>query len=241
MNTIQVQTTKNYSMFKTLGGNREVSEIHIKRLKESMSKNHLTTVIMVNENFEIIDGQHRFAVSKELDLPINFIVQNGYGLEEVQILNANMKNWSINDYVNGYCDLGHEDYLTYREFVEDYGFTNQVSMLLLSGLHTSGTGITCANTLFKEGLFKVKSLSEAQRMADKIMMIEPYYNGFKRRSFVIAMYFMFKHKNFEFTEFIGKLKQQPTTLQDCTNTSQYKVLIEEIYNYRRREKVNLRF
>ena len=42
-------------------------------------------------------------------------------------------------------------------------------------------------------------------------------------------------------EFLAKLKQQPTTLQDCTNTSQYKVLIEEIYNYRRREKVNLRY
>jgi hypothetical protein len=28
---------------------------------------------------------------------------------------------------------------------------------------------------------------------------------------------------------------------DCTNTQQYVSLIEEIYNYRRREKVNLRY
>jgi hypothetical protein len=52
---------------------------------------------------------------------------------------------------------------------------------------------------------------------------------------------MLKNENFEFAEFITKLKQQPTTLQDCTSITQYKVLIEEIYNYRRREKVNLRY
>ena len=78
-------------------------------------------------------------------------------------------------------------------------------------------------------------------MAEKIKMIEPYYNGYLRRSFILALHGMFKNENFEFTEFIAKLKQQPTTLQDCTNTSQYKSLIEEIYNYRRREKINLRF
>ena len=52
---------------------------------------------------------------------------------------------------------------------------------------------------------------------------------------------LFKNPNFEFTEFLQKLKIQPTALQDCTNVTNYKVLIEEIYNYRRREKVNLRY
>ena len=50
-----------------------------------------------------------------------------------------------------------------------------------------------------------------------------------------------KNKNFEFTEFIIKLNAQPTSLVDCTTTGHYITLIEEIYNYRRRDKVNLRF
>ena len=72
-------------------------------------------------------------------------------------------------------------------------------------------------------------------------MIEPYYAGVRRRSFIYAMMSLFKNPNFEYTEFIQKLKLQPTALQDCTNINNYKTLIEEIYNYRRREKVNLRF
>jgi len=52
---------------------------------------------------------------------------------------------------------------------------------------------------------------------------------------------LFKNKNFEFTELVQKLKTQPAAMVDCTNTQQYISLIEEIYNYRRREKVNLRY
>ncbi len=241
MNEIKVHTTKNYSLFKTLNGNRDVNELHLKRLKESMRKNHLMTIIMVNERFEIIDGQHRFMASQELKLPINYIVSKSYGLKETQILNANMRDWTIADYVAGYCDLGYQDYEIYRDFIQQYGFTNQVALYLLSGEFTDGTAEVSASTKFKVGEFKVVDLNVAKKMADKIMMIEPYYKGFLRRSFVFALVGMLKKENFEFTEFLAKLKQQPTTLQDCTGVTQYKSLIEEIYNYRRREKVNLRF
>jgi len=241
MNDIQVHTTKDYSLFKTLNGNRDVNQLHLTRLKESMKKNHLTTIIMVNEKFEIIDGQHRFLISQELKLPINYIIQKNYGLNEVQILNANMKNWTIVDYVNGYCDLGFKDYEIYREFINEYSFTNQVALVLLSGEFICGTSEVSISTKFKEGKFKINDLNNSKKMADKIMMIEPYYKGFLRRSFIYALIGMFKNENFEFTECLAKLQQQPTTLQDCTNVSQYKSLIEEIYNYRRREKINLRF
>ena len=241
MNDIQVHTTKDYSLFKTLNGNRDVNQLHLTRLKESMKKNHLTTIIMVNENFEIIDGQHRFLISQELKLPINYIISKNYGLNEVQILNAHMKNWTIVDYVNGYCDLGFKDYEIYRKFINEYGFTNHVALVLLSGESIRGTSEVSITTKFKEGKFKINDLNNSKKMADKIMMIEPYYKGFLRRSFIYALKGMFKNENFEFTEFLAKLKQQPTTLQDCTNVLQYKSLIEEIYNYRRREKINLRF
>jgi hypothetical protein len=241
MNDIQIHTTKDYSLFKTLNGNRDINYLHLSRLKESMKKNHLTTIIMVNKNFEIIDGQHRFLISKELNLPINYIISKDYGLAEVQILNANMKNWQTIDYVNGYCDLGYKDYIIYRDFVNKYGFQNQVAILLLTGEETKGSGTENVTTKFKDGKFKIKDLNNANKMAEKILMIEPYYKGYLRRSFIYALIGMFKNENFEFTEFLAKLKQQPTTMQDCTSRTQYKVLIEEIYNYRRRDKVNLRF
>jgi hypothetical protein len=73
------------------------------------------------------------------------------------------------------------------------------------------------------------------------MLVEPYYDEWKRRSFILAMLQLFKNSNFELTEFLQKLKLQPTAMTNCSTTNQYVSLIEEIYNYRRREKVNLRY
>ena len=236
---IIVQTTKDYSLFKTLIGNRDVNEIHLKRLKESIKANYLTTIIIVNENLEIIDGQHRFLICKELNLPVNYIICNNYGISEIQILNANMKNWSLSDFVNGYCDLGYKDYQIFRHFVNEYNLPLKAAVLILSGEHLSGK-----NCSFKQGEFKVKNLEESKKIVDKLFSIKPYYNtkdGYLRRVFIETIISLLKNDNFDFNEFIFKLKQQPTKLVHCVNSTQYKALIEEIYNYRRTNKVNLRF
>lgn len=232
----QVHTTTDYFLFKSIEGNRNKNLLHINRLKKSMSENYLFTIIIVNEKYEIIDGQHRFDVIQELKLPLNYIVCNGYGLNEVHILNQNSKTWTSDDYLDGYCKLGYKDYLKYREFKELYGIGHYECMWLLNGSQLSNP-----TQVFFTGDFKIKNYNEACKIIEKIMLVEPYYEEWKRRSFILAMLQLFKNPNFELTEFLQKLKLQPTALSNCSTTNQYVSLIEEIYNYRRREKVNLRY
>jgi hypothetical protein len=232
----QVHTTEDYFMFKPIDGNRNKNLLHINRLKKSMAENYLFTVIIVNEKYEIIDGQHRFHVIEELKLPLNYIVCKGYALEEVHILNANSKTWNSDDYLEGYCSLGYKDYIKYKEFKEKYKIGHNECMLLLAGQHHAN--ITQS---FYAGLFSIKSYDNACKAIEKIFLVEPYYDGFKRRSFINTMICLFKNPEFEFTEFLQKLKLQPTALVNCSDITQYTSLIEEIYNYRRREKVNLRY
>jgi hypothetical protein len=97
----QVHTTTDYFLFKPIEGNRNKNLIHLSRLKKSLSENYLFTVIIVNEKYEIIDGQHRFECVKELKLPLHYIVCNGYGLNEVHVLNQNSKTWNAEDYLTG--------------------------------------------------------------------------------------------------------------------------------------------
>jgi hypothetical protein len=203
-----------------------------------MNQNYLFTVIIVNEKYEIIDGQHRFEVIQELQLPLHYIICSGYGLAEVHILNANSKTWNADDYLDGYCKLGYKDYLIYADYKKKYGIGHNECMNLLNN-----SGAMNGNYAkdFYEGTFKVKNLILAESYMERILMIEPYYLGVRRRVFIGTMLSLFNNPNFEFTEFLQKLKLQPTALQDCTSTSNYKTLIEEIYNYRRREKVNLRY
>ena len=120
MTNSQVHTTMDYAKFKSISGNRQINRLHFNRLKNSIAENYLFTTIIVNENYEIIDGQHRFQCIKELQKPLHYIVCKGYGINEVQRLNVNTKNWTTFDYINGYIDLGLRDYAVYKEFQNKY-------------------------------------------------------------------------------------------------------------------------
>lgn len=233
---MKIQTTTDYSKFKSIDGNRNKNLMHINRLKKSMQQNYLFTIIIVNERFEIIDGQHRFEVISELGLPLNYVICEGYSLNEVHLLNQTAKVWNADDYLNGYCNLGYDDYKKYKDFRSRYNLGHNECMSILSGVVSKG-GIE----KFYNGTFKIKDYTKSCMIVEKILNVEPFYKGVRRRAFVYAMLQLFQNKNFDFNEFIQKLKQQPTSLVDCTSVSNYLELIEDIYNYRRREKVNLRF
>jgi hypothetical protein len=67
-----IQVTSDYDQFVIMEANREQNRGHIEAIKAAFGEmGNLTRVqpILVNERFEIIDGQHRFIACKELGEP----------------------------------------------------------------------------------------------------------------------------------------------------------------------------
>jgi len=236
---LEVQTTYDYEKFKSLDGNRNINPLHLRRLIESMKQHYLFSPIIVNEKFQIIDGQHRHAACAQLKEPVYYIVKHGYGLHETHILNMNSKVWNADDFMNGYADLGYKEYVNYKAFKDKYGFGHHECMALLANVNTGANSDRTKR--FYSGAFKVTSLERAERIAKRVLQLEPLYSGYKRRSFIYAIAALDKNKSFSFKEFKNKVELQPGKLVDCPTTASYLQLIEEIYNYRRREKVNLRY
>lgn len=250
----KVYKTYNLSIFNQIKGNRPPNPQHIRRLVDSI-KTHgiLQNPIIVNEKMDVIDGQHRLLAAKEAGSGVFYIVVNGYALHEVQILNLNQKNWTKKDFMEGYADMGVEPYVKLRNFTRKNNELNitdcialcqnssSSSMNGLSNKYRADRTVTNQKEVFEEGTWKGKNFELAQDWADKLKLIKPYYKGFNRSVFIGAMIGLFKHENFDFFEFLNKLKTQPQKLEDCSNVNQYRLLIEDIYNYRRRDKVNLRF
>jgi alpha-acetolactate decarboxylase len=116
-------------------------------------------------------------------------------------------------------------------------------MVSLALLGSDGSSITasCHKKAIFEGRFKVKNIEFAETIADRIEELNEFYKNSNRRSFVFAIIRLMKRKQFDYAELVHKLKMQPNSLVDCTNTEKYIELIEEIYNYRRTNKINLRF
>jgi hypothetical protein len=244
----EIYKTTDYEKFKILNGNRKPNEIHVRRLVESFKKNYLISPIIVNDKWQIIDGQHRYLAARELKLPIHYLMLKGYGLEEVQIFNTNSSNWKKEDYLKGYCDLGYTDYLQMKQFMfdfPDFGIASAEQLLTntVGGANNKNEISETRSKIknFQEGRFKIFNLDKAYENAEKVMMFKNYYDGYNRSVFVAALIGMFKNENYNHAEMISKLSFNPTALQHCSNVTQYKHLLEEIYNYKRRVKLSLRY
>jgi hypothetical protein len=246
----KVYQTNDLSTFKTLPGNRVPNLQHINRLIYSINKYGMKcNPILVNEQLEVIDGQHRLEAAKSAGTFVYYIIVNGYTLTEVHTLNLNQKNWSKSDYMEGYANMGIEPYVKLREFTlknDDFSFVNCLALC---------SNISCASNayqsyqnredkkptnVFEEGTWIGKDFDLAQDWANKLRMVGTYYDGYNRSTFVKAFITLLYNDKFDFSEFMHKLRLQPSALVDCINADQYRTVIEDIYNWRSRNKVNLR-
>ena len=104
-----VMKTNDYSLFKIMDGNRRTNSANLNQISESMKEKQLVIPITVNEKFEIIDGQHRFKACEYLGLPVYYIMQQGYDINDVIRANVNGgRKWFDADYLHRYCDLKDE-------------------------------------------------------------------------------------------------------------------------------------
>lgn len=116
-----IQTT-DYSVFHTLQANRPVSETHVRSIIKSIEDDGswlLDEPILVNEDMEVVDGQHRLAAHKQLDLPIYYTVATGIGVERAHAMNKIRRNWTILDWAESYANDGNLNYQRWLKLLEE--------------------------------------------------------------------------------------------------------------------------
>jgi len=234
-----VYSTKDYEAFSFITGNRNINKPHLEKLRKSMLEMYITVPIVVNENLEIIDGQHRFIICKEEGLAVHFIQIKGLNLTHVQKINELMRIWTAEAFMHCYCDLALEnkygeysDYVEYREFKRSYGFGhNETQAILTNQKMFSGN----LSERFRNGTFKIVDIRKATNVAKRITDVGKYYRGNKRRGFVLAMLQCFAIPEYNHDRFLSKLSYQTYKLTDQPNYKQYLQIIQDIYNYHARE------
>jgi len=244
----EVKSTSDLSIFGKVLGNRPRNEAHVLRLMKSFQEEYIPVPILVNSKMEIIDGQHRVEAATRLGLPITYICLNGYGLSQVQRLNGTNRTWIKNDFLDSYCDLKLKPYQQLKEFLKNYpDFSVGTAETIMKNAHYEQVWVIDDNGnkigrkhSFKDGSFEVPDLGLAYENAGKIMEYKPYFSEYYQSSFVRAMIALFKNPKYNHDIMLTKLRQQPTAMKVCTSIKNYIALIEDIYNFRNRDKVNLR-
>lgn len=134
-----VRKTNDYGKFKFVDGNRDIEKTAI--LKKSISENGwYRQPILVNENFQIIEGQHRFVVCKELMLPIEYIVEKGLEAKDCAPLNSGRRNWSVKNYVH-LGAVSSDSYQYFEFLIQRFGFSSPVTYVAM-GRSLTGGGIS---------------------------------------------------------------------------------------------------
>lgn len=238
----KILESNNYGMFEMCEFNRDIRKI--RPLVNSMKKYGFrsSTPIEVVKNgkgkMKIRSGHHRFVAAQTLKIPIKYIVMDDditiYEMEET------VNNWSMKDYLDANVREGKEEYIEIRKYCEETGLTISNAIAILKGSTSLGKLYL---DKFKIGEFERNRDSELYRNVLDIFsaMKSRNIHGYNVTNFARAVAKCCLLPEFRINHFISRIKQYPFLFKKMATTDQYVDLIEEIYNYKSREKFPLRF
>lgn len=238
----EVYETKNLDAFKYLLGNRAINEEVVRTLQNDISENGQLTPIIVNEKWEIIDGQHRLEAMKRLNKPVRFILEKGYGIKEVRNVNAISNSWTLIDHLESRVALGYEDYIYVKNLMTKYDLRLDTVLYILAKNQTvyHSRGIT--NSFKRDNVIINTTKSEAKDLCKKINDFKPYVGElYHLKTFQLACLNIIKRDNYDHKKMMYKIKKYGAQLEP--KTSRYrgaiKLFLNEVYNYRSRKRDNL--
>lgn len=235
-----IQNTREYSLFKFMSTNRDTIPGHVNRLKKAFETyGNLTKVqpILVNENYEIIDGQNRFLAAQELGQPIYFTVAPGLGVDEARSMNILHRGWGVGDYAKSYAEGGNRAYQIYRELQSTYGFTHKIMLMYLSGAVYENSGVY---KKFREGNLEISDLDSSIKYLDLYSEVERLapFNNF---GLAAAFLTIFKNPGYDHKRMLKKLALHgEAMLKPMVGKLDNLRQLEEIYNYFQGEATRLR-
>jgi ParB-like nuclease domain len=232
--TVMADSTKDYKKFKFLNGNRDVNQAHLKKIARSMALNpELLPVrpILVNEDFEIIDGQHRYTAAQELGLPIYYEVAKGLKATDAIDLNRNQRNWTLLDYAKAYKTEGNKNYSLFLEFVEEFkGISPSTIMVFMRGGQSQGMG-----GRFRAGEFIVADEELARTWLEQLNELKKFNRAFKQNRVAIPTLNVFKNDEYEHERMLSKMALYgDTVFRPYGNSKDIVRSLEDVYNWRQR-------
>jgi len=237
MSNSKIYSTTEYSKFKKLKGNRAINELHVRKLVESIKEKDLEMPIAVDENMNVLDGQHRLEAYKIVGNPVTYIIKNQFELQDVRNVNSVNRKWTLTEYLMSYCKLGKKDYQLLEWFHRTYEFGIAECIAMLNGKGYTNVAILKE---FRKGDFVIDDLEQGKTWAKNINACGEYFQYYKKGTFIKAMLHAMKHKDFKWSIFFKRLCNNSSKLKNQGSRNDFIVNIERIYNHGTANKSKIR-
>lgn len=225
----EVLSTKDYKKFQLLKGNRRLNARTYAKILNSMKEEHLMIPILVNENLEIIDGQHRYHASMELGLPVYYVVVAGYGLDEVKRANIASSNWTKEDFLAAFVEEESEHYLVLKELVDVYGVSISVILRMFAKIQNVNQNLIIK--YFEDGSFIAEGVHEVEECLKAIDDFSSYKFG-KSLQFVSAFVSLYFHDLYDHDRMKERLvKRGHKLVKRSTKDDYLMILTKDIYSF----------
>ena len=187
MEEIKIYKTKDYDQFKTIKGNRKISNVSIADLTKAIFRKNLLAhyPILINSQFEIIDGQRRLTVAKLNDLDIYYTQVQDANIDDVIDINSSSREWRIQNYIDSFVVNGNKNYIWIDQFAKNNNLNYTYALILIYGKEIRSSKI------LRSGMFKVSEMEKqiAEERLDLYTTVRSYLSTQKRvsRGFVDAI------------------------------------------------------
>lgn len=235
---VVAKATTDYNLFKIDPRNREVNQVKLEKLYDSVaSKNLLREFpILVDEQLTVIDGQHRLKVAEALNVPVYYIVSNVATIEDVVLTTANVTKWSNADYLHRWCVEGKPDYVNLRNFWNKYKFAKGKKFLSLhQSMQLCHYGdLPCMNRDFQYGRYQCNDLDFAEKVAKMAIDFSEYISFWNDSGFINALTNLAGNAIYDHSRMMNKMVYLSVKLVKCPDMVSYMEVFTKLYNYHQR-------
>jgi len=178
MNPPVIKTTTDYSRFKRINSNREISRPHLRKLITAIQQKNLLHLypLIINTDREIIDGQHRLKAAQELNLPVYYLTDDKVSKSDIALMNSNRKSWGGKDYIGFFAEEGVEGFSKLHSLVNEFP---KISITCALRLMEKG-GMSCyqgghINSDMRAGKIDASNYDMASKIADVAKKLSDKY------------------------------------------------------------------
>jgi len=216
--------TKEYNKFKFLKENRVITPATVKKIEASIKEWGVIPgrPILIDNFFNIIDGQHRFTALRNLDLPISYEVITGDVIAKTMALNSSQSQWKVIDYIKSYSDQNIDCYRRLLKFEEKYQFGTSASIAIFTGTALKSSALRSGKVF--------EPYAHAEEIAEYILSLNQI-SFYKTKDFISAVISLHKKASAKQLEVI---QQNILRLPRCAKTTDYLTAFENILNYKKR-------
>lgn len=238
----KIYFTKDYGRFRFLKGNRDINERKVQKIIESIHEGVDVlryAPIIVNQDMEIIDGQHRFAVSRSLKCNVYYVIDKSADLSIVPSINSKSSKWKTTDFLNSYLDLKKPEYEKLYDFITNR--FDRINLPTAIGLLYSGNTKNAAEAIeaFQDGTYEVRFWHEATNICAFLKDFVPYTdNPFSKRFIDVAIKLMDSEK-YNHQMMLEKLNQSGRRIEHIESPKSIIEDMESIINHKLSKRITI--